>query len=207
MNKYLPCVATLSWSIALAGSVCAAQTPSGGMPNYQVSHPNYQYAAAVSSLQDVDFKNLKSLTTFSPSDDKPNARVDLVDGKSSHKYEADVTEIVSLDLVKFIDGGQRAVIDIVWTNCGASCSDGGIVQVFELQANHPTVVEQIMYSRHAPNTGAKLDAESRILTVTGRSAEASPNCCPKSLDVMNFVWGDEGFILKNRKRVTLPDAP
>jgi hypothetical protein len=203
MNKFIVRAAFLF----AAGSISAAQIQPQEAPSYQISHPSYQYAMTVSSLRDVDFKNFKGLTAFRLHDNKPDESVNLVDGKFSQRYPEGGGENVILELVKFIDGDQRAVIDIAWTNCGGSCADGGLVQVFELQAGHPTVDEQIIYDRHAPGTGVKLDVQSRILTVTGRSAEHAPNCCAKSLDVMSFEWGDDGFIFKNCKRVTLPGTP
>jgi hypothetical protein len=76
-----------------------------------------------------------------------------------------------------------------------------------LRSGHPTVVEQITYERHAPNTGATVDTGSRTITVTGRSSEPSANCCPKSLDVMTFEWKGRELAFKSSKRVALADNP
>jgi hypothetical protein len=207
MNKVVFHVAAVLSTLATTGFVSAVQTGSGDAPNYQLSHPNYQYAITVSSLRDIDFKNFKGLTSFRLHDGKPDEKVNLVNGKFSQRYPEGGGEQVDLELVRLIDGGNRAVIGLLWNNCGGSCADGGLVQVFELQGEHPTVVEQIIYERHAPETGALLPTGSRMLTITGRSAEASPNCCPKSLDVMNFEWDGSDFAFKSRNRVALPDTP
>jgi hypothetical protein len=207
MNKSIVRLGTFLWTLALAGSVSAAHIQPGDAPNYEISHPNYQYSITVASLRDIDFKNFENLTVFRLRNNKPEPGVRLVDGKFSQRYPEGGGEEVVLDLVRFIDGGQRAVIDVLWKSCGGSCSESGLVQVFALNAGHPVVVEQIAYERHAPNTGVELDAQSRILTVSGRSSEPSPNCCPKSLDVMNYEWDGGGFVFKNSKRMTLPDAP
>jgi hypothetical protein len=207
MNKFIVRLTNLLWMLALAQSVSAALIQPGDAPNYEISHPNYQYSITITSLRDIDFKNFENLTVFWRRDNKPEPGVRLVDGRFSQRYPEGGGEEVVLDLVRFIDGGQRAVIDLLWKTCGASCSDSGLVQVFALNAGHPMVVEQIAYERHAPNTGVKLDAESRILTVTGRSSQPSPNCCPKSLDVMTFEWDGKGFIFKSSDRVVLTDTP
>jgi hypothetical protein len=207
MNKFIVRLAGLLWMLALTGSVSAAPIQPNDAPNYEISYPNYQYSITVTSLRDIDFKNFENLTVFWRRNNKPEPGVRLVDGKFSQRYPEGGGEEVVLDLVRFIDGGQHAVIDVLLKSCGASCSDSGLVQVFALNAGHPIVVEQIAYERHAPNTGVELDTESRILTVTGRSSEPSPNCCPKSLDVMNFEWDGADFVFKNSKRVALPETP
>jgi hypothetical protein len=207
VDRFIVSAPALLVTLVAGGYLSAAQAPSGDAPNYQISQPNYQYATTVSSLHDLDFNNFKKLTVFRPKDNKPDESVDLVNGKFSRKYPEGGGKEVDLVQLRITNGGRRAVIDVLWRNCGASCADAGLVQVFELQADHPTVVEQITYDPDGPNTGIKLDAQSRVLTVTGRSAESAPHCCAKSLDVMNFEWDGGKFIFKDSERVALPDSP
>ena len=201
-------IPTLLWATAIGGSLAAAQDPVEAAPNYQISYPNYQYGVAAASIGDVDFKNL---TVFWHRGDKPARSARLLNGTFEQKYEHGRGKEVTVDLVQSVvlpgETERRAVIDILWRSCGGSCSDYGLVQVFELRSGHPTVIEQITYERHAPNTGAELDKGSRILTVTGRSSEPSANCCPKSLDVMTFEWDGKEFAFKSSKRVALADTP
>ena len=208
MSRWIVGVRPLLCTVVIVGSLAAAQDPAEAAPNYQISHPNHQYGISVASIGDVDFKNL---TVFWYRNDEPVSSARLHNGSFQQEYESGGGEDVSLDLLKFLSlqGGaeQRAFIDILWKSCGGSCSENGLVQVIELRSGHPTVVEQITYGRHAPNTGAKLDRESRTLTVTGRSSEPSPNCCPKSLDVMTFEWDGKQFIFKTSNRVALADTP
>lgn len=208
MNRPTVCVITLLWTIAIAGSLASAQDPVEATPNYKISYPNYQYGITVASIGNVDFKNL---TVFWHRSDRPAPSARLLNGTFKQQYEHGGGEDVTVDLVKLLnlqgETEQRAVIDILWRSCGGSCSETGLVQVFELRSGHPTVVEQITYERHTPNTGAKLEAEPRILIVTGRSSEPSPNCCPKSLDLMSFEWDGKEFIFKSSNRVALADTP
>ncbi len=196
------------WVAAIAGSVALAQVPVEAAPNYQISYPNYQYGVTAASIGDIDFKNL---TVVWHRADKLAWSARLLNGTFEQKYEHGGGEEVTVDLVQSLvrpsETESHAIIDILWRRCGGSCSDHGLVQVFELRSGHPTVVEQITYERHAPNTGASLDAGSGILTVTGRSSEPSPHCCAKSLDVMTFAWDGKKFIFKSSNRAAIADVP
>ncbi len=188
-------------------SLSMAQAEPREAPSYEILSPDYQYDISASSIRDINFKNLM---VFWYRIDQLRPSAQLSAGSFQKRYDGGA-ENVRLDFVKFLDDPStavpRAVIDLLWESCGGSCSDNGLVQVFELRSGHPTVVEQIRYGRHAPETGVSLDLTSRILTVTGRSSEPSPNCCPKSLDVVEFTWEGRKFVFKNRKRLALPDTP
>jgi len=190
------------------GGFALGQQTAGPMLSYDdISHPNYRYAVSVSSLHDVDFRDLR---VFWFAGERPDSGAKLQDGTFKRKSKGGYEE-VHLDLVEFFDspdgGPEHAVIDLEWKDCGGSCAVVGRVQVFELQSGHPVVVQEIEYDRHAPGTGAHFDPHSKVLTVTGRSSEPSPNCCPKSLDVMTFEWDGKEFIFKNSNRVALADTP
>jgi hypothetical protein len=182
------------------GVASAAFGQSG--PNYEISYPERQYAITVSSLRDLDFQNF---TLFWYRNGKREPTAHLENGNFTRRDETVGGEYVTLDLVKVLEVGQYAVIDVSWRNCGGSCSESGLVQVFKLQSAHPTVVEQINYGRHAAGCGATFDGASGILTVTGRSSEPSPNCCPKSLDVMTFEWDGKQLVFKAGRRDALPE--
>jgi hypothetical protein len=200
MNRLLLIPFAVLFAAVMSTSPAVAQEQNADAPNYEISFPNYRYQATVSSLQEVDFK---SLTVFWFGKDGPRRNVKLVNGHGG--------EYITLDLLKFLDANEEAskyaVIDIDWRSCGGSCSEFGLAQVFNVQSGHPTVVEQIRYERHAPNTGAGIDVAGRTLTLTGRSSEPSANCCPKGLDVMTFKWNGKEFTFVDRKRVALGDNP
>ena len=200
MDKLTPWL--LPVCLLFVGLATTARADDG--PNYQVSYPEFQYGITVSSLRELDFRNL---TVFWHRTDKPEPAVQLKDGSFARRYEPGGGGDVSLDLVKVLEGGRYAVIDVMWRSCGGSCSENGLVQVFELVSGHPTVIEQIRYERHAPQTGASIDGSSRILTVSGRSSEPSPNCCPRSVDVMTFQWDGKQFVFTTSRRDALPGTP
>jgi hypothetical protein len=182
------------------GVLSAAFGQSGS--NYEISNPKHQYAITVSSLRGLDFQNF---TVFWYRNGKREPSAHLENGSFTRRDEPVGGEYVTLDLVKVLEGGRYAIIDVSWSSCGGSCSESGLVQVLELQSGHPTVVEQITYGRHAAGSGASFDGASRILTVTGRSSEPSPNCCPKSLDVMTFEWDGKTLVFKAGRRDALPE--
>jgi hypothetical protein len=187
--------------LAFVGSLALAQEAAVARSSYDIFYPNYRYAARVSSIRDVDFKNL---TVFWRPGDRTDRGAKLRNGAFKNKYKNGY-EGVNLDLLKFLDQrgdrAQRAVVDLAWQDCGGSCTDVGLVQVFELRSGFPTVVQEIEYDRHAPGTGVSFDPKSKILTVTGRSSDPSPNCCPKSIDVMRFEWDGQHFLFAGSKSV------
>lgn len=163
--------------------------------SYDETFPNYRYGMKVPSIQDLDFKNLKV--------SRHGDGVKLRDGNFKQQLKFGYEE-VHLDLLAFLDspgGGtiNRAVIDLDWHDCDSSCTIIGRVQVFELRSGHPVVVQEIEYDRRAPGTGARFDRENQILTLTGRTDDHTPNCCPESIDVMHFEWDGKTFVFKDAK--------
>jgi len=205
----IPLVAfAVLFAAAMSPSAAVAQERNADLPNYEILFPNYQYQATVSSLQEVDFKNL---TVFWFRKEGSPRSLKLTNGGYEKDDQYHGGEYITLDLMKFLAGNEQdarqAVIDIDWRSCGGSCSEFGLAQVFDLRSGHPTVIEQIRYERHAPNTGASMDLPSKVLTLTGRNAEPSANCCPRSLDVMSFKWSGKEFAFAERKRVAVGDSP
>jgi hypothetical protein len=110
---------------------------------------------------------------------------------------------VDVKLLSCVDRGaaEHALLATNWLSCGASCNSHEIVQVLELRGGHPVVVQQINFDSDARGTGATFDDNSRILTITARSNEESPHCCPKSLDVVTYRWEGQQFVQSSYKRV------
>lgn len=163
---------------------------------YDISYPNLQYNEVVSSLRDLDFRNMKVFWH----DDGVRLQGAAFERKRNGTYEE-----VHLDLLEFPDqpagANYYAVTDLKWADCGGSCTEVGLVQVFELQSNHPVLVQEIEYERHAAGTGAHWDQRTNTLTILGRSNDGSPNCCPQSLDVMTFRWDGKRFAFGGSTRV------
>jgi hypothetical protein len=127
------------------------------------------------------------------------------------KYEGHVQlgeSSVEVKLLSCLDRGvaEHALLATDWVDCGASCNSHEIVQVFELRDGHPALVQQISFDSDAKGTGATFDDNSRTLTITGRSNEESPHCCPKSLDVVTYRWAGQQFVQSSYKRVPVPNS-
>ena len=179
-----------------SGSSVAQQTSAPMLSYDDISYPNYRYATSVSSLHKVDFKNFK---VFWFAGEEPDSGAKLRNGTYQRRSK-DGYQKVNLNLVEFLDPPesreQHAVIDLEWWDCGGSCTVLGRVQVFELQAGHPTVTQEIEYDRHAPGTAVQFDPKTQTLTIIGRSNDHTPNCCPKNLDVMRFDWNGRNFAFR-----------
>jgi len=187
-------------SIARQVSLPAAE------PSYNSSYPKYRYDLRAPSLQQIDFRNLK---VFWFAGEQPDSGARLRNGTFERKADSGY-ERVDLDFVKFFGSTaseeQYAVIDLKWWDCGGSCTVVGRVQVFELEAGHPTVVQEIEYDRHAPRTGSHFDARTKTLTIVGRSNDHTPNCCPKNLDVLRFDWNGERFVFRESETIPASSA-
>jgi len=80
----------------------------------------------------------------------------------------------------------HAILTANETDWYGSSTDTGIVQVLKLEKQHVVVERQFTFDSSAPGTGTKFDRQSGDLTITGRSNDDTPNCCPKHVDVMRF---------------------
>ena len=75
-----------------------------------------------------------------------------------------------------------------------------------LRDNHPVLMQEFDFDANALGTGATFDGKSQTLTITGRSAEESPDCCPKSLDVVSYQWDGQQFVQSSYKRMPAPSS-
>jgi hypothetical protein len=90
--------------------------------------------------------------------------------------------------------------------CFATCNSHEIVQVFELRDSHPFLAQQISFDSDARGTSATFNDNSQTLTITGRSNEDSPRCCPKSLDMVTYRWAGQQFVQGSYTRVPVPNS-
>jgi hypothetical protein len=195
--------------LALGSSLLAQRvSPATDGPAYVSSFPHFRYGGEVSSLREISFRNLKAHWFSGKRSDEG---LDMRNGKAEQDWKTGGHERVTLDFVEFlnsVEGDARyALIGMEWHDCGGSCTVVGLIQVFELQSGHPTVVQQIEYDREAPGTGAKLDAGKKYLTVIGRSNDHTLHCCPSTVDIMRFEWDENKLTFKNSKTVLIADKP
>jgi hypothetical protein len=156
--------------LLLTYSSSFAQNAGLAKANYEVSFLHRRYGTKVASIHDVDFKNLKVYWH--------DQGVKLHEGSYRQKHKLGSDE-VHLGLSEFLASSEgmvdHAVIDLEWHSCRVDCAVVGRVQVFRLQSEHPTLVQEIEYDRSASGTGMRFDRQSQILTITGRSNDHTLN--------------------------------
>jgi hypothetical protein len=187
-------------------SALGQQTASPILSYDDISYPDHRYEISVSSLHAVDFQNLE---VFWFDGQKPGRGARLRNGAFLRRFDGGL-EKVKLHKVNFIgppqSQEQRVVIDLSWSDCGGSCTVVGLVQVFELRAGHPTVVQEIEYDAGAEKAGVRFDPRTQVLTIVGRSNDHTPNCCPKNLDVMRFYWDGKKFAFRGTETKPVTDT-
>jgi hypothetical protein len=147
----------------------------------------YPYRA--DSLKSVDFKNLRY--SFG------NDSFILHNGRYDHKYKPFGGIDSQLEDVWFFDEkdgvSRHALVSIYVMTYGGSSSPNGYVVLFEIQNGRLVETQEFSYNAQAPGTGASFDAAIGKLTITGRSDDDTPNCCPKNVDVASFQGRDGRF--------------
>jgi hypothetical protein len=190
-------IGSVTLLVMVAGGIALGQIASLMLRYDDISYPNYRYQVRVSSLHSVDFQNFK---VFWFDGEKPDRGARLRNGAFLRRFDGGL-ERVKLHKVNFIgppqSREQRVVMDLSWSDCGGSCTVVGLVQVFELRAGHPTVVQEIEYDAGAEKAGVQFDPRSQVLTVKARRDDETPNCCPKTLDVMRFEWNGKEFVFRS----------
>jgi hypothetical protein len=173
------------------------------VPAVDVSAPNRVLEQGASNVCSIDFRNIRMFG------ENADWSADLKNGKYERKSHS-AYESTKLDHVFCSDykrgGGQHAMVMTDWTDCGGSCMRTGVVQLFAIRAAHPVITQQFVYDSHATGTGATFDEKSLTLTITGRSDDGSPNCCPKSFDVVTYRWQEGHFEQRSYKRVPAPST-
>ena len=170
------------------------------VPAVTVSTPNRVLELTASnSVCGVDYLN----APVSDGEDTVSLRA----GKYE-KHEQFGESSVKVKFLSCLDRGvaEHALLATDWVSCGGSCNSHEIVQVFELRGAHPVLVQQIYFDSDARGTGATFDDRLLTLTITGRSNEESPHCCPRSLDVITYRWEGQRFVQRGYRRIRLPPS-
>jgi hypothetical protein len=169
-------------------------------PNVNISIPNRPLDVEADHACAVDFRNVRMF--------RENDNVFLKDGMYEEKDQnTSGSEQVRLDHVFCFNRGtieEYALVVTDWIGCGASCSSEGIVQLFVVRAKRPVITQQFVYDSDALGTGATFDEDSLTLTITGRSDDESPHCCPESLDVTTYRWRGTKFEEQGYEHVPAP---
>ncbi len=155
----------------------------------QVWDDSIGYPYSAESLKSVDFRNL--------SYDVGNDTVAMRNGAFSHKYQGFGgidAELEDTWLFNVKDGVPRhALVSLFVVTYGGSSSPHGYVLLFEIRGGRLVRTQQFVYDAQAPGTGASFIVSKGELTITGRSNDDTPNCCPAHVDIVTFAWRGDRF--------------
>lgn len=175
-------------------------------PEYLITQPNFTYRGEYEQLQDIDYKNFV-LHTF----DRKGGH--FICGQLNGGYwEAIVENGTSLETLKWRQSyplrSEPAVpqeILVIFDYWGASGSSGGdgYAQVWRLEDNRITIVEQIRFDTDSAgheNKNFSYDAKSQQLRI--RASHYLPgdaHCCISAYDELTFRWEDGLFTLVKKE--------
>lgn len=183
------CKTVIFTAFALFVASVRAQAPSVRTGSISVWSGSLIYSYGTDSLKSVDFRNLKYAfggDTFT-----------LRNGSYSRKYKGNGGIDARLENVWLFDEingvPKHALVSVDVVTFGGSSSPNGYVLLFEILNGHLVETQEFGYNAQAPGTGASFDTSTGKLMITGRSDDGTPNCCPKKLDVANFLWNASHF--------------
>lgn len=149
-----------------------------------------EYASRPASLQAVDFWNMRY--------NLGGERIALRNGAMSRRYKPIGGTEAALEHIWLFDvrGGvpRHALVSIYVLNYGGSSAPDGYALLFEIRDGRLVTSQGFGYNAQAFGTGVSLDVSSGTLTITGRSDDDTPNCCPAHLDVATFTWNGNRFL-------------
>jgi Protein of unknown function (DUF2939) len=179
----------------------AANVTKPTVPAVTVSKPNRVLELSTNGVCGIDYLN-------APVWDGEKTWLPLKDGKHETKEDFGGSSTITVKHVFCVGRGvgEHALLVTDWLSCGASCNDTGMVQVYEPQAGHPVLIQQIGFDSDAVGTDATFDKDSSTLTITGRSNDGSAHCCPQNLDVVTYQWEGQEFVQTSYKRVPVPPS-
>jgi hypothetical protein len=137
-----------------------------------------------SSIQKVDFRNLKPLK---------NGRY-RENGDGVHYSE-------ELDKVYYLrsptSNGQTALVLYSWFDVGGSSSQGGVAQVFRIVNSTLQSTQKIGWDTHFQAGVPFVAFDQTADTLVSRSAHYIPgdaHCCVSAMDVVTFRWDGGVFV-------------
>jgi hypothetical protein len=171
-------------------------------PTVEVVTPDHVYATTTDSLTRLDFRNFQF--HIFDADGKTINTAKLRDGKYERKSTYGFDSL-DLDWVRFIgEQSHYAIVSLDCLSVGGSSSPFGVIQVFTLREKHPVVVQQISFNKRGCGTSSTLSTRPLLLTVKG--VHGWEHCCPKTIDVVEFLWIGGSFKQKSYHFVPLPET-
>jgi hypothetical protein len=168
----------------------------------EVVTSNHVHTTTTESLRRMDFRNLQF--RIFDEDGKSMIAAKLRNGEYERTDE-NGSDCLGLDWVRFVgEHSEFAIVSLDWVTIGGSSSPIGVIQVFTLREGHPVVVQQIRSNKRGCGTSSALGTHPILLTVTG--AHGWEHCCPKTLDVIEFLWVGGSFKRKSYHSIPLPET-
>ena len=174
-------------------------------PTFSICEPRYKYPERFRSFEEIDFRN-REIVVFGEGGHRLLA-AKLQDGvfNARHSHSSDWVKLISA--TNFDDAGgrpRRALLRLDYVSTGASASDFGIVQIFELLDDHLVVSQQIMFNERGGGAESSFSAKNGILTIKG--IHGWEHCCPTTLDVGTFQWNESRFKLMKTASIPIPST-
>lgn len=190
--------------LAIAAALAATQRMSGDThysPAVNSTSVNIEYIGSFKSIRDVDFANLY----YYDGDGKSGEIFQLRRGSVAVEYPLGGDE-VNLDSVYYFQPGNAApgsaLVQLRRFSRGGSSGMDCVLYVFQIDESALVLTQKLRFDLQANGTCAKFDSASNTLTVRARTADDSPHCCAKSLDVVKLVW--KGKVFEDNSHRTVP---
>lgn len=193
-------------ALAISITFAAGQSVPGGqgyLPAVSSTTLRYRYTRAFESILKVDFANLY----YYDGDGKTGNLFQLRHGGMKVKYAFEGGEEISLDHVYYFRSTttdhEAALVQLGLLSYGGSSSQDCLLLVFQMDDGDLIETQELRFDLQAEGTGVDFDRNSNTLTVRARTADDSPHCCAKSIDVVKFVWTGKAFEEKTHRTIPI----
>ena len=163
-------------------------------PDFDNVHVDTTYAGSYSSIQKVDFRNMR-LIVFDQSG-KTDTVMPFKGGRRKWKEkngDANEAKIEEIDYLTPAD--EYAVVIFHWLSIAADANTDGYAQVFHLTNRQLSAVQQLRWNEQfEAKEKYAFDAASKTLSV--RSAHhltGDAHCCISAMDIFTLQWKDGAF--------------
>jgi hypothetical protein len=164
-----------------------APNSDGPGPTFSAETSTTSFPGKYSSIQKVDFRNLKPLK---------NGRYQAHEGGSHYTEE--------LDNVYYLDSptsnGQAVLVVYSWFDAGGSSSQGGTAQIFRIVSGTLRSTQKISWDAHFDAGQPFVSFDRNTNTLVIRSAHYIPgdaHCCVSAMDVVTYRWDGADFVQKD----------
>jgi hypothetical protein len=198
--------AICSLVLAISATFAAGQSVPGRLkysPSVSSTALSYSYTGLFESIRKVDFANLY----YFEGDGKTGNLFQLRHGGVKVKYPHFGGEEVHLDDVYYFRPSttqpEAALVQLRLFSYGGSSSMDCVLLVFQIDEGGLLEMQELRFDLQAEGTGVDFDQNSNTLTVRARTADDSPHCCAKSIDLVTFSWTGKAFEEKSHRTIPI----